>query len=342
MSLNGALKKRIENEPGLFLQEEHKVQEFNYLEATEYNSKFVIEFKPTDNCNYKCSYCYFYETGAKGMQPEIFQGVLDMFKSESSDYTKKIKEFNEVFIFVYGGEPLLHKDTISYIIELNEIHPNCTFLIQSNGSVWKLDQYKEACDLLDVNGIKYNFSFSWHNEFIKAAEFIEIVQYLLQRGVFDVVVFMTTLATAAKDRKYIKMLHRVGIPVHVRTVLQESEAFRRSEFMDMITVEDEQPFKIHFEDGEKLLSFEELTTGGYLSFKGLECRAGIDSIQITPTGDVYRCDLDGLHASNKIANVLDTKIKLPVDLKCEHCFCSIYFSDKYKKGQEKEYGKKEN
>ena len=331
MSLIETLQKRVEEEGEAFLQKEHTVQDFDYLRASEYSKKFVVEYKPTDNCNYKCSYCYFYETGARGIQPEIFRGVVDMFKRPESEYTKKIKEFDEVFIFVYGGEPLLHRDIVQQVQELNTIHSNCTFLIQSNGSVWSIDKFKEACDTFDAAGIKYSFSFSWHSEYVKPNEFLKKVKYLHDRKVFDTIVYMTTLTEAKNDQKYIKMIKHLGLPIHVRTTLQESEAFRSSEYMDLITTEDSEPFVVTKGSVDTKMSFEDLTTSGYLSFKGLQCSAGVDSIQITPVGDIYRCDLDGLHSENKIANVLDQEIKLPVNLKCEHCFCSIYFSDKYKK-----------
>lgn len=334
MSVSSALTKRkeLEGEENIFLlKDDRPIKVFDYLLATEYKDKFVIEYKPTDNCNYKCAYCYFYDTKAKGITKDNFNKLIDAFTLNHSEYSKKIQEFNEVFIFIYGGEPLLHPDLIDQVLALNKIHSNVNFLIQSNGSIYSIKDYERMHKVFSENGIKYKISLSWHSDFVKPSFFIEICKFLISIDVLDTVAFMITFKNIKKDLNYIKMLKRLEIPIHVRTTLQESEQFRESEYYSVITTTDEKPFIVVSGDKKITLTFEELTTAGYLNFKGYDCFAGINSVQITPEGDIFRCDLDGLHSTNLIANVNDDTIKLPKDLKCQHCFCSIYFSSKFKK-----------
>ena len=124
----------------------------------------IAYFVLTENCNFGCSYCFVKRdekdhAGAKIMSLETAQEGLDFFCTQiAKDETRFSEEKNIIF---YGGEPLLNKRTLKFILEkvaeykITGKLPELTRLsIITNGSL--LDQ--ENIDLLRQYGVSIGVS----------------------------------------------------------------------------------------------------------------------------------------------------------------------------------------
>ncbi len=314
-----------------FIENQFTVKDFDYLKPLEYTDKFIIEFKPTDNCNFDCSYCCFHDNSTKHISDETFDKYLKMLDKFGTD------EKDEIFLFVYGGEPTMHPKLTEMIIKINQLYPTkkVRTLIQSNGMKWDLHEYQKNHDELTEAGCEYVISFSYHKEFTKMAGIVKRINFLKKLRVMDVMTYMITREGIDEHVKTIKMFNSLEVPLYVRTILQESEWFLSSKYYKYITVDpDETPFILTDSTGDKSVSFEYITMHGYLNFKGYECSAGKNTLLLAPNGKVYRCDMDFLYDRDVMFDVnlsLDPITQFKDCLTCNHKFCSIYYGDKYKK-----------
>jgi sulfatase maturation enzyme AslB (radical SAM superfamily) len=316
-----------------FIEGQFERRDFKSLISKEYTDKFVIEFKPTDKCNFDCSYCCFHDNKAKPCTDEMFENYKTVIRNMNIDK-------DEIFLFLYGGEPTRHPKLVDYIIELNDLFPGKTVktLIQSNGMFWKLEEYKTNCQRLIDHGVDFVFSFSYHREFCKISELKPRIDYLMSiethgHPVFECMTYMITKENVDIHIAQIKILQQTNIPVYVRTILQESEWFLTSKYKQYITTDTHDPYMLVDTEGvEHSYGFEDLTMRGYLNFKGYSCSAGQNAILMGSNGKIFRCDMDFLYDRNEIYNVnesLEPKYEIDNCLKCDHKFCSIYYGDKW-------------
>ena len=150
---------------------------------------------------------------------------------------------------------------------------------------------------------------------------------------FDVMTYMITKKDIDRHVKQINLIKMLGIPIYVRTILQESEWFLKSPYKHIINTESDL-YELVDDTGKSFLSFEDLTMRGYLNFKGYNCSAGEHSILLSSTGKIYRCDMNFLYDINVMYDVNKSTEPL-IDFKngckkCPHKFCSIYYGDKWK------------
>ena len=113
--------------------------------------KITIIFKPTDECNFRCQYCYHADTNyVRGkMDFSLFEELID----------KTFSYYNMVEIIFHGGEPLMMGyDFISKAITtINEKKPAKTWLrigMQTNG--YFLDE--KICELCKRNNVQISVS----------------------------------------------------------------------------------------------------------------------------------------------------------------------------------------
>ncbi len=92
----------------------------------------VLSFTVTRSCNLNCVYCYFPNKGNKSITKEIVDSII-------SDYFKFFaKEIDHVRFLLSGGEPLLEKDLVFYIMELGQTFAqrygkSISYTLDSNG-----------------------------------------------------------------------------------------------------------------------------------------------------------------------------------------------------------------
>jgi uncharacterized protein len=71
------------------------------------NQALELIINPTENCNFRCTYCYEdYKIGRMG--PEVIQGIQNLLR-------KRLPELNHFKLEWFGGEPLLGFNVIEEI-----------------------------------------------------------------------------------------------------------------------------------------------------------------------------------------------------------------------------------
>lgn len=120
-------------------------------------SKITILLKPTEECNFRCQYCYHADTKyVKGrMTIEMFEDVIK----------KATASYQEIVLIFHGGEPLLmgypfFEQAIAIINKYKTGHNTFSLGIQTNG-YFLTEQF---CELFQANGILPAISFDGPNE----------------------------------------------------------------------------------------------------------------------------------------------------------------------------------
>lgn len=114
--------------------------------------KISILLKPTDECNFRCKYCYHadsnYEKGR--MSIELFEEII----------RKSFSDFTHIKLIFHGGEPLLmghdwFEKTFDIMRRYRNDNQNLKISLQTNG--YFLDQ--KFCDLFLENDVSIGISF---------------------------------------------------------------------------------------------------------------------------------------------------------------------------------------
>lgn len=145
---------------------------------TEINSGSMLRLiiLPTEQCNYRCKYCY--ESFKRGkMLPETQEAIIKFVQ-------KNIQRFSGIRLSWFGGEPLLAMDIIeSMSIRLMEICKKTKRKyisdITTNGYLLSLDTFRK---LLDLNVIEYQITIDGTKEIHDAKK-----PLINGNGTFDVV-----------------------------------------------------------------------------------------------------------------------------------------------------------
>lgn len=96
---------------GYLVDEEcDEIQSLKYLYARYINNDVLkITILPTEQCNYRCKYCY--ESFQRGKMTKELQDAIITYVE------KNVSRFNGLNVSWFGGEPLLALDVIEYISE---------------------------------------------------------------------------------------------------------------------------------------------------------------------------------------------------------------------------------
>lgn len=145
---------------------------------TEINSGSMLRLivLPTEQCNYRCKYCY--ESFRRGkMLPETQEAVIKFVQ-------KNIQRFSGIRLSWFGGEPLLAMDIIeSMSMRLMEICKKAKRKyisdITTNGYLLSQDTFRK---LLDLNVIEYQITIDGTKEIHDAKK-----PLINGNGTFDVV-----------------------------------------------------------------------------------------------------------------------------------------------------------
>lgn len=108
----------------------------------------VLSFTVTRQCNLNCVYCYFPNKGNKSITKEIADSIIDNY---FKFFTKGIQH---VRFLLSGGEPLLEKDLVFYIMDKGQSYAdrlgkNISFTLDTNG-VLLSKEIVEKLRLFDV------------------------------------------------------------------------------------------------------------------------------------------------------------------------------------------------
>ncbi len=89
-----------------FLIKENEDEEKQRIKQTHYSSSLNLIFMTTENCNFKCEYCYEDHTN-NHIEKDVYDSAIDYIKKSDKE---------EVMINWFGGEPLLEINNIEYFM----------------------------------------------------------------------------------------------------------------------------------------------------------------------------------------------------------------------------------
>ncbi len=121
--------------------DEYSKATLKYYESIFSNDLLDITIIPTDDCNFKCIYCYQENRISKYMSDEVMDGILLYIKKNASRY-------KAVRINWFGGEPLMAKDTVISFMQrcksvCKELKKPLTGAISTNGYNLDIDTFTE-------------------------------------------------------------------------------------------------------------------------------------------------------------------------------------------------------
>lgn len=119
--------------------------------------RITILLKPTEECNFRCGYCYHADTNFENgrMSLELFEEIID----------KIVSCYNNISLTFHGGEPLLmgydfYEKALAIIEKKRDDGANWQLSIQTNGYLLN----EEFCRLFKAHGFSPSVSFDGPGE----------------------------------------------------------------------------------------------------------------------------------------------------------------------------------
>lgn len=258
-------------------------------------------------CNYLCSYCFAYKPKDKS-EYRKYSGK-EWEKALYSIYEK----YGKCRLILTGGEPLLYKDAIDFVINLTRYH---FVSVGTNLSIGK-DSLKRIVD--EVNIDNFVICPSLHLEYASIEEFIDKLMLLKSYGI--------ALSTSA-----------VAYPPFLLELSKIRDKFNENGlwigFFPYIGTYDGRNFPSDY--SEKELTILDGLDGWHKEIcrddkkivlpktKGILCYAGVKYMFVNPNGEVVRCT----PVYQPLGNIFDNSFSLPKKpMRCpaDICDCQIYW-----------------
>lgn len=262
--------------------------------------------KLTTNCNLKCKYCYMGECSHYlQMDENFFLQVLDQIKSLTPKFT----------IYLHGGEPCLRLDLIESLrvwLEKNKLCDNVKIMLQTNGTILN----KKIINLIkemkinigiSIDGIhpKTNNFRVFSNNTTTVNLVLNNIDKLLSENIKVGVFSVLTSFNAPYMLEAIQYFSEKGIRSFVINPLV---LWGNAEKSKAIMATQEQMYNLYknlidWVSKYNILNYDNPVTErnlhwwaqGMKGYKGYMCNcspcgAGIQTIAISPVGDIYICD----------------------------------------------------
>ena len=280
---------------------------------------FLITWDLSNKCNYRCSYC-----------PSMFNDGSSGWP-EWDDVKNFVREINtrlpgkEICFRVSGGEPTYWKHFIDFA-ECAKSYGN-SFSFLSNGSR-DLDYFSKIGEFIDGVILSYHPEYADIDHFIKISKILKcpvVVNLMITPGNFkDMLAVAEQLYTNSNIAVWPKVvLDKISMTNDVSPYTRE----QREQLDNWPYFRKLDDSKIH--RGELLLDGQ-LVTANNLILQNLnkhrdwKCWSGIDQINISFTGDVYRADCQVGGSIGTIKNfVLPTEPQPCTKESCK-CLSDIY------------------
>ena len=126
----------------------------NLLKIGEVSNKnFHLIILPTEQCNFRCTYCY--EDFAAGrMKPETISGIKKLLE-------KRVADLEYLNVSWFGGEPLAAKNVVleisQHVKSLTSQHPQLNYLGEMTTNGYLLN-YETATSLVNLGVRRYQIS----------------------------------------------------------------------------------------------------------------------------------------------------------------------------------------
>lgn len=282
-----------------------------------------VTLRLTNNCSYKCNYCYFYKEGEEFINLENFVSICDtLLKTGRDDY-----EF-----YIHGGEPSFHPQFHRIISHIDSAFAGkrLLILIQTN-----LYQKVNAYIALPVS-VKYLVSY--HPAKTKFKVFKRKLHKLYQYKRLACVDFMLE----HENRKVIKgdflRLKQTEWGHLVRPRLVSDIKFPDyDEIIEKFTPVDRQ-YLLTFEGGETALVPE--SKAKQQSFRFMKCNAGKKRVVVDPDGSYWGCQTQ-MVLGKAAGNLLEDPAKFlkyvrsPMVCLWQKCLCEIDLEKWVEKNEKK-------
>lgn len=266
-------------------------------------------------CNYNCRYCYI--KGNLSSTRECIDNTIQFLK-------KTPQKYKDVTLF--GGEPSIHHD-IMYIIDNIRFCKNIYIFTNLSSDIKLLSNF------IDKN---VKFCISYHPDIVSSNIFKKKLQFLIKNNAYieflNVMLVSNELTYIEDILKFCRdnsIRHRI-LPIYTegaKTDWITSVLYSRR--TDVIPVRNTVVLK---NNKRLVLNEQECILLGYENFYGYICYAGVRSIFIDCSGNVYRCQKD-MQNKNVLCKVTE---KYPNEkyYKCPYskCTCEYYIPKELKLG----------
>lgn len=326
------------------LYDEEKALELRKMNILSSDKKLCIIIMPTEECNFRCKYCY--ETFKKGKMSKGVQDSIIRFVK------KNIREYTELTVIWFGGEPLEAMDVIEYLSEAfikicNTARKQYSSSITTNGYNLTPEVYEEL----------YRYHVYGYQITLDGCKSQHDSQRILKNG-------EGTFQKIVDNLTYIKNNHKRGTAFAIRTNFSKSIMKDIDEYISFFKDKfgEDQRFSLFIQTvsdwgGERVASFyDEIIAPDHVQILrklrehgvclnmpghcyGLDCSASIcyaakvSSVVIGSDATLYKCTRDFEMPENKVGVLLpDGTLQLNENwqlwlnqvakkmAKCENCF----------------------
>lgn len=275
----------------------------------------LVTIEVTKRCNAKCPFCSYWQ--------EPPQKELD-------DYTPIVKRFNPMVITLSGGEPFLRKDLLDIVKDIRRADRNVWISMVTNGWLLTPDKAKALKDAgMNQISISLDYAGEKHDQ-------ARVLPGLYKK----ITAMLPELAAVGLDivslNAVIKDDNMDDIPKILELAKESGVQVGLSSFCEMknglgeLNVQQD-----HLESLKELIEFVKefkkkhgvVTSSNYYLDKVIEyfqngsvpgCRAGINWIQVTPSGAIKPCSEMPVAAQN----YQDYNPKKATPQKCQECWFS--------------------
>jgi len=258
----------------------------------------------TDNCNYKCSYCFAHKSKLK----------VEDHVSFLKNIRNKIPR-NWSFYILGGGEPFTHPNFFEIIDGLVKAGYRLSITSNFSASLNKLNRF------FKITGKNLDFfNASLHLEHAQAQVFVKKI-LALKKSFPDKKIFVTTVAIKGKikEAEYLKQLF---FDKKIKLLFLRLRRRKKNKEFKNINYSLKERACFSFSNQQK-----------YISLTDQFCDAGYKRVTILPAGDIFRCIEGTIKTRGYLGNILTNGFAFyEKSLPCEEefCICGNTYS-KYKK-----------
>ncbi|RLA77000.1 MAG: hypothetical protein DRG78_18070 [Epsilonproteobacteria bacterium] len=272
------------------------------FKTTQNNYTHKITLKPSVRCDQQCWFCDEYDNNES-----------DWSLEDSENIILKIKEMfscdDKLFIYLYGGEPLLYKHWENLIFELLDLDLDISIQIQTNLSISNKRLELFYSNISHVDQPRLEFCSSYHLGKQKVNDFVEKLNTLKKFNGLGYCFFNTDvgLETQFKD-EFLIVKKVIGNKLKVRfteadpTNIPNNYPKEAKEFIgknfdylyfkDFDYIKDSLEEEFTFSYDNSIYNFSELISKDLNEFKLWKCDCGTQNMVIDNNLNVYYCNDD--------------------------------------------------
>jgi len=264
------------------------------------HAKNSVYWVISDNCNYRCSYCFSQSKSSGGADPLL---ITDNFKA---------KLRGKWDFILSGGEPFAHDDFLEIVKKLTALKQLHRIFIYTNFSA----NPEKIVKFLEITKNKLSVLFaSLHLDYVKPADFLKKIQLIEKSFPGFKNSLLVNLATAAEDLLALEKIKKSFFEERIQLLITP----RLSPALNFLKYSNKQKeFLRQLNKSYNLPRFNDLSVacGDYgldsqtLNFKGRQCFAGCRSFFVNPYGETYSCVVANRTKKKSLGNISKGSFKL--------------------------------